>query len=94
MNNVFEDKITELDNEINMAKSNLAKNFSEMSVSNYILEISNLKSLFSVSLSNPKKVIQTLDSITRLSLDEDNILRVGTKYASALINVAAILSSK
>lgn len=94
MDSLFENKIAQLQSEIELAKSNLVKNLSELSLTNYILDSSNLESIIATSLQNPGKIIKTIDSISKLSLDEENIIRKGTKYANLLVRAAEILTEE
>jgi hypothetical protein len=93
MTDIFDNQIAELEKEIQVAKKILSKNISEISVSKYVLESANVESIIGSSIQDPKNALKIVDSFARFALDDDNLLRKGSKYLSALLRAIEIIKN-
>jgi hypothetical protein len=93
MTDIFDHQIAALEKEIQVAKKILSKNISEISISKYVLDSSNVESIIGNSIQDPKNALKIVDSFARFALDDDNLLRKGSKYLSALLRAIEIIKN-
>lgn len=84
-------KRKELSREIESAKSLLKSNLDHIDISSYIIPRNSLAPMASSIISNPTKIIGSLNRLSRISMGPSNIVRRILKYLTLLTKGLNIL---